>query len=309
MYLKNNQGVFEDVTESLAPDLLFPGMVTDAVWGGVSSKEHVELVLAGEWMPIKVFHYDPETGFTQAPGIEGLSNHLGWWNTVELHDLDGDGDLDILAGNKGLNSGLQANSDEPVIVYASDMDANGQLDAVMTHVLNGSRHAIYWRNELIQHIPGWQVVFPDQTTYAQAAFEDLAALIPPDALEFTANDFNTHVFENNGSGSFSSIDLPIEVQQAPVQAFVVHDFDQNGDQDILLAGNNYATRAEWGRDNAGEGLLLLGSPNLKFEALAFSEMGASLQGDVRTLVRLRDGRILVTENDGPLRMIAPGLGK
>ena len=302
--LENDQGVFLDVTESVAPALLSPGMITDASWGAVSGTDQVELVIAGEWMPIRVFNYTRADGFSEATTNAGLSPFSGWWNTLVLQDLDADGDLDILAGNKGKNSGLSPSNEAPVILYASDMDANGRLDAVITHSLKDARHAIYWRNELVQQIPRWQAVFPDQTSYARATFNDLAALIPPDAQQYTANDFETRVFENDGSGSFSSVPLPVEVQIAPVQSFVVQDFDGNGHQDILMAGNNFATRAEWGRDNAGEGLLLLGHPGLTFEAVPAAHLGTSLDGDIRTLLPFqRDNRILVTKNNGPLRII------
>ena len=302
--LENSQGVFIDVTETMAPDLVSPGLVTDAAWGGLSDPNQVELILAGEWMPLRVFQFEPSVGFSEVTGSTGLDPYSGWWNTLSLNDLDGDGDLDILAGNKGLNSGLMASLESPVRLYAADMDANGRQDAVITHSLKGVRHTMYWRNEMVQQIPRWQAIFPDQTSYARATFDDLAALIPPDAAEYTAADFETRLFENNGTGMFTPIQLPVEAQVAPTQAFLVRDFNSDGTLDILLAGNNFATRAEWGRDHAGEGLLLLGQTDLKFNALAPATFGVSLQGDVRKLIQLdEDDRILVTENNGPVRII------
>lgn len=303
--LENNQGIFLDVTESLAPDLLSPGMITDAAWGALSGPGHVELALAGEWMPLRVFRYEAGVGFSETTNSTGLVNHSGWWNALSLKDMDGDGDLDILAGNKGINSGLQPSQEAPVILYASDMDANGRLDAVITHSLKGERHTMYWRNEIVQQIPRWQAVFPDQTSYARATFDDLTALIPPDAMQYSANDFETRLFENDGTGTFTPVALPVKAQVAPVRAFLVQDFNSDGLQDILLAGNNFATRAEWGRDNAGEGLLLLGQPGLQFETVPPSTFGISLNGDVRHIAQLRgDSRILVAENNGPLRIIS-----
>ena len=303
--LENNQGEFLDVTASIAPDLVSPGMITDAAWGALSGTGYVELVLAGEWMPLRVFRYKAGVGFTEATNTTGLASHAGWWNTLSLNDLDGDGDLDILAGNKGSNSGLHASPEAPVVLYASDIDANGRIDAVITHDLQGKRHTIYWRNEIVQQIPRWQAVFPDQTSYARATFDDLMALIPPDAMEYTANDFETRLFKNDGSGTFSPVELPIEAQIAPVKDFLVHDFDGDGYQDILLAGNNFASRAEWGRDNAGEGLMLRGQSGLQFEAIPPSTFGVSLNGDVRNLAQLQgDRRIFIIQNNGPLRLIS-----
>lgn len=302
--LENNAGMFTDVTESLAPALLHPGMITDAAWGSVSNNDRTELMLSGEWMPLQVYRYDRETGFTEAEDITGLKNHIGWWNTLILNDLDADGDLDILAGNKGLNSGLRPTQEAPITLYASDMDANGTQDAIILHTLKGVQHTMYWRNEVVQQIPRWQVTFPNQTTYARATFDELSALMPPDAIQYSATDFETRVFENDGSGSFTPVDLPMEAQIAPVQSIIVRDFDRDGHKDMLLAGNNFATRAEWGRDHAGQGLLLLGKPGLQYEALPPPLSGLTLNGDVRKLVLLPgDNRLIVAQNNGPLRLI------
>lgn len=302
--LENVQSIFSDVTDSLASPLMSPGMITDATWGAITQNDQQELILVGEWMPPRVFRFTPETGFSEATGITGLENHIGWWNTLLLNDVDEDGDLDILAGNKGLNSGLSPTSEHPISLFSSDMDGNGKQDAIILSTLKDMHHTIYWRNEVIQQIPGWQRVFPDQTSFARATFDDIAALIPPDATEYTANDFETRLFQNDGSGAFTSVQLPRETQTAPAQSFIVRDFDGNGYNDILIAGNNFATRAEWGRDNAGQGLLLLGQLDMAFDVLPPTSFGLRLDGDIRTLVALPgENRIVVAQNNSPARLI------
>ena len=302
--LENVQGIFSDVTDSLASPLVSPGMITNAAWGALTQNDQQELILVGEWMPPRVFRFTADTGFSEATDITGLENHIGWWNTLLLDDIDADGDLDILAGNKGLNSGLSPTSEHPISLFSSDMDGNGKQDAIILSALKDTLHTIYWRNEVVQQIPGWQFVFPDQTSYARATFDDISALIPPDALEYIANDFSTRLFENDGSGAFTTVQLPRKTQTSPVQSFIVRDFDGNGHKDILIAGNNFATRAEWGRDNAGQGLLLLGKPGMAFDVLTPESFGLRLDGDIRSLVALPgENRIIVAQNNGPTRLI------
>ena len=118
-------------------------------------------------------------------------------------------------------------------------------------------------------------------------------------------EFATRLFENKGDGTFAPIDLPVEVQIAPVQAFIVEDFNQDGLQDILLAGNNYATRAEWGRDNAGQGLLLLGQGSLQYTSINPQQFGPVFNGDVRAMVMLNStarNQVIVAENNGSVRV-------
>ena len=182
--LQNTAGMFADVTP---PELQYPGMVTSAAWGDLDPTDaKTDLVLVGEWMAPSVWSYHPELGFEQNPSFTGLDSMSGWWNTVTLNDLDNDGDLDILAGNNGLNAWIRPSSGAPISLYASDMDANGRLDAVITHELQGSRHTVYWRNELVQQIPRWSTIFPTQTAYARATFADIQQHIPSDARILTA---------------------------------------------------------------------------------------------------------------------------
>ena len=294
--LENRDGIFVDATETLVPALLHPGMIAGAAWGDLDGDAQAELLLAGEWMPLTAY----QLGGSGSP----IDSAAGWWNTVHLVDLDADGDLDVIAGNKGLNGSLQATAQHPVELYASDVDANGTMDAVITHALNGSRHTIYWRNELIRQIPRWETIFPTQTDYARATYEDIRKNIPPDALVLKASNFATKIYENLGSGEFRSVPLPIEVQFVPVQSILTADVNQDGQMDVILAGNNFATRAEWGRDNAGKGLLLLGKGGMVFDPVPMDQVGASLDGDVREirLISVPGGsRLLALYNDGPAK--------
>ena len=303
--LENKEGTFEDITETNASELLYPGMITDAAWADINNDGQTELMLAGHWMPVSLFRYGQDGSFTSLEGGAALDSARGWWNTIHLVDLDGDGDQDLIAGNNGRNSSLAPSAEHPVSLHVSDVDANGITDPIIFHSLRGIHHTIYWRNELIQQIPRWASFFPSQETYARASADDIFPLIPPDAREWTVTDFGTYVFENDGTGRFTAINLPVEVQFSPVQAILTEDFNNDGRLDILLGGNNFATRAQWGRDHASNGLLLVQSANLHFDLLPEEKTGITLNGDVRHLMygmHAGRARLFAIYNDAPVDM-------
>ena len=300
--LENQGGVFRDITSDRAPTLMHPGLVTDARWGDLTGNGQSELLVAGHWMPLTVYHLDDQSLLAPVPYSTGLDSLYGLWNRVHVADLDSDGDLDLIAGNNGTNSSVYATQVEPLLLYASDADANGTLDPIITHTLQGQRHTIYWWDELIRQIPRWASAFPTQTVYAQASFNDIQQLIPPDAELFRVTDLETKIFRNDGSGQFTSIDLPLDVQFAPVNSILTLDMNDDGLLDVFLAGNNFATRAQWGRDAAGQGVLLT-SQNTSFDATPATDLGIDLRGDIRDIILLSDSprRLLAIYNDGPIR--------
>ncbi|MFW6347030.1 MAG: VCBS repeat-containing protein, partial [Cyclonatronaceae bacterium] len=94
-------GSFTDITAEWAPELLETGMVSDAAWADLSQDGHSELILAGEWQPIRVFKHTG-AGLKEVTQEYGLSDTSGLWNVLEIADLNDDGRPDIIAGNHGL---------------------------------------------------------------------------------------------------------------------------------------------------------------------------------------------------------------
>ena len=301
--LENQDAVFTDVTAEKAPVLLRPGMLTDAGWGDLDGDGRAELVTAGEWMPLSVWQWNGDQ-LGAASFETGLEAMPGFWYTVKLADLDGDGDLDLIGGNQGLNGSLHASPEKPASIYAADIDANGTMDPVITHVLRDQRHTVYWLNELVEQIPRWATLFPSQANYAAATFDEIANAIPPDALKLDVSHLETRVFENDGKGRFTALSLPVETQFAPVRSIIVDDITGEGLVDLLLAGNDHTTRAQWGRDAAGRGVLLSGNGQLEFTHVHPGRFGIDLSGDLRHLVLLKrpTTRLIAVYNDGPARI-------
>ena len=221
--------------------------------------------------------------------------------------MDGDGDVDLIVGNLGLNAALKTSPDAPVRVYMKDFDANGTLDHLLTTYKNGIAYPFASPDELFQQIPS---LAPNYATYADFGDSRLEDIFTPkqlrDALVEEVVTFATTYFENNGDGIFAPRALPTEAQFAPVYAILADDFDDDGHQDLMLAGNFYGVRPRRGRYDASYGLLLRGDGQGGFEPLTLEASNLIIEGQIRALQPLRhaDGSrlILAARNDASLQV-------
>ncbi|MEM9674098.1 MAG: VCBS repeat-containing protein [Bacteroidota bacterium] len=276
----DGNGHFTDITQTFAPELAHAGMVTDAIFANLDSDEYPDLVVVGEWMPIRLFIN--QAG--QRLEASEISNSGGWWNSLHAADLDQDGDTDLIAGNFGKNNLYRPNADEPVRLIYSDFDQNGSIDPIFTHYLQGEEVFAYSKDELLSQIIELKKLFPDYKTFAQTppskyfSTEQLA-----DADTLSATLFESVYLENQG-GSFTVTSLPLEAQFAPVYAITSSDINQDGHQDLILGGNQSVTRVSTGRYDASFGLVLTGSSNGKFEVIPPQHSGIMVRGDVRDII-------------------------
>ena len=97
------------MTAEVCPDLQFPGMVTSAVWTDYDNDKQTDLIIAGEWMPVRFFKNN-HGRLTDTTASTGLNNMNGMWRSLIATDVDQDGDIDLVAGNLGLNCDYQCHS-------------------------------------------------------------------------------------------------------------------------------------------------------------------------------------------------------
>jgi hypothetical protein len=305
--LKNDHARFQEVTNQVAPDFAHAGMVTDIIFSDLDKDGWDDMLVTGEWMPIKIFKNNHGT-FLENTSNAGLSGSNGWWNCIAAADMDGDGDIDLVAGNTGLNTRFRASADVPVKMYAKDFDNNGSMDPIIVSSEKGKYYPVNTRDVMIKQLPGLRKQFPRYAGYSEAAIEDFfPEAILKEAQLFTVHQLQSCYFENQ-NGRFVTHALPLAAQSAPVQAVIIADFDKNGTKDILVAGNDYGIEVETARYDAGNGLLLLNDGQCHFTPVQGAQSGFWASKDVRNIhqIQLANGKksVVVANNNDALQIFS-----
>ena len=310
-YLLENDGTghFRDVTLEKAPGLAQVGMVTAAAWIDYDHDGKLDLIVMGEWMPITVFHQ--ENGrFVDRTAEAGLAGTEGWWNSVTVADVNGDGRPDLVLGNLGRNSYLQASAAEPARLYVDDFGHNGALEQILTFYKHGVSYPVAGRDELLALIPSLRARYPTYASFGAARAEDIfTAAELRQATVRAARVFASSVALNNGNGTFTLRPLPAEAQFAPIRAAVVADVDGDGRPDLLVGGNLYGVPPVLGRYDASYGLLLSGTGDGGFRAVDMERSGVVIDGQVRHMAWLQeaDGSrvVVIARNNDRLQVLRP----
>lgn len=265
-YLLINDGNarFRDETANRLPKDL--GMINDSKWYDYDNDGDLDLLLVGEWTPIVLLENDGAGNFEKVE-TESLKNTNGWWYSLHLADVNNDGKMDFIAGNLGLNTKLKASAEEPLKLYVSDVDKNGQVDPIVFHYQEDELTPFATRDDLIKQVSAFKKKHPDYKTYSKLEGpQELLGESLERAIEKEAFTFESAVFLNMGNGEFERIALPQEAQYSPVMDMVSDDFDGDGTLDLLLFGNNYSYRNDYGRADAKPITLLLGRGNGQFRS-------------------------------------------
>lgn len=294
--LQNDKGVFKDVTATVCPPLQQGGMITSAIWTDIDKDGQADLIVAGEWMPVRFFKNNK--GRLQETNIE---SGKGMWRSLAAADIDKDGDMDIVAGNLGLNCNYGISGKYPMKLFAKDIDNNGSIDPVMFYYIktNSGERKLYpsiGKDMLTGQVPSLKKKFVHHKEYIQTSVDDIFT-DKKSLIELTCDESASCYFENLGNGKFAKHILPIEAQFAPVNAILCHDFDKDGHTDLLLAGNEYQTEVMTGRYDASYGLLLKGDGKHTFTPVLPAESGFITNGDVKSMKLLGQSVIVGVNND------------
>ena len=289
-------------------------MITDALWTDFDGNGTQDLVVVGEFMPIKVFKNT--TGKLVPVENSGLEKYSGWWNSITGADFDRDGDTDYMVGNLGLNNYYNLSAEQPLRVYAKDFDLNGSMDAILSCYFKSEagdmqEYPVHFWDELNAQSPKFRNQFSSYKQYGGSTLESL--LKPYDTagmLVLSVNYSQTSYAENQGSGKFSLRPLPKLVQRSPVNGIVVGDVNFDGNLDALMIGNDHGNEVFSGKYDAGTGTVLLGDGKGNFVAIPSVESGFKVDGDAKALAKLKSavgGKFFIaTQNLDSVRVFKPG---
>lgn len=299
--------LFTDITESWSKELLQPGIVTAAVWQDLDGDRLPELMIGGEWMPLHLFH-SKKGNLENISAKAGLTNTEGLWSVLVPADVDGDGDMDFIAGNSGLNNQFKASVAEPMTIHAVDFDDNGSIDAITSYYIQGKPYPMASRDELLDQIVPLRKRFVKYKDYATASLE---SIFPKAKLaiaqKFSVTQLASCILINNGAMQFSCTPLPLEAQFSKVFGVHAADIDKDGISDLLLAGNFFPYRVQLGRNDAGLGVLLKGNGKGGFTAVANDATGLFIDGDVRNAVSVKSSNgatlLIIAKNNDALQVV------
>ncbi|WP_411893430.1 VCBS repeat-containing protein [Winogradskyella sp. A2] len=278
----NNNFDFQQPTE-----LKDIGLITDSHWADINNDSIKDLVVAGEWMPISIF-INKNGELVNETEKFGLSDTSGLWKTIEVKDLDNDGNLDIIAGNKGKNSFYNSG----MRMYLSDFDNNGTTEQIICQKQDGKYYPIVDRDELVTQLASLKQKLLYYKDYSNATIETIFTneqLKKSKILDIKM--LNTAIFLNKNK-TFVSQNLPSEIQYSNVSAIETVDVDSDGYLDVLFGGNQYLIKPQFGIDDASKGWLLYGGQNNEYSDV----VSLNIDGQIRDfqIENINDEIVLIT---------------
>ena len=304
IYLQNGPQFAPDISN--AKNLLGLGIVNGAVWSDLDADGYPELITAGHWQPVRIFKNEKGIlkNVTKEMGLEGFT---GLWNSVQVGDINGDGRIDLVAGNWGLNSPYKSTSEKPLNLVFGDINQDGTNELIESDYDAGVLVPVRTFKDLAGPMPFLYSRFKSFRQFSRASVAQVIGDTQSKARVLSAQTLYSCVFINEGN-RFRMANLPDAAQWAPTHGIVVDDFDGDGFEDLFLAQNFFPTRVQGDRLDASRGVLLKGHGTENFTVLESGRSGINLAGDQRAAASGdfdRDGMsdLVVTRNNGKTALL------
>jgi hypothetical protein len=300
-FLLRNDGAgnFNDVTSISAPGFGSIGMVTDASWVDMNGDEWPDLVVVGEWMPIRIF-INREGQLVDESASYLDNEYRGIWNALHVEDLNGDNLPDLVVGNIGTNIQFKVTDDFPATMHYKDFDNNGSIDPIFSYYIDGVLYPYITRDELKRQLASVGNKYTSYASYADESLYDVfSEELLKDAKELHINTTETVVFLSENGKEYRRVALPPEAQFAPVHTITLIDYNQDGHKDLLLCGNDERLKLRLGEIDANYGFLFQGDSSGQFTYVDQLKSGLKIRGDVRDVEVIGD-LILFGLNNGKL---------
>jgi enediyne biosynthesis protein E4 len=299
--LRNDKGIFTDVTEKWSVDLSEIGMVTDATFADLNLDGNKELIVVGEWMPVSVFEF-VKNKFRNKTEEYGLEKTQGLWRSITISDINGDSIPDILAGNLGTNSFFKASESKPFEIHYGDFDGNGLVDPIFTMYNEDKPYLLHYRDRVLEQLPSKKKKYLRYDAFANETIETF--LTPEEfslAKRLFVNQLESSIFYGSNMKKFTKVNFPVESQFSTVNTTLV--MERNSTKQILQAGNFFGTDAQFGRFDASSGVFYKMDNYNNFIKLKTNTI--DLRGDVRKVLPLQTKtgtNLLVTKNNDYFKM-------
>ncbi|PRY89006.1 VCBS repeat-containing protein [Mongoliibacter ruber] len=296
LFRNKGDATFERVN---VPEFEKMGMLTDAVLADVDGDGQDELVVVGEWMPIKIYKISGGS-FEDISTDLGFENTSGLWNSVSVLDWDGDGRMDLFFGNSGTNTRLQASESEPLRMYVNDFDQNGSVEQILTVYENGEEFPFVLKSSLLKQLPGLRKQLLTYDAYKDKKMEDLFSQdILDNSLVLEAKTLSSALYKNKGNGTFTRENLPTEVQYAPIYASLGV-LAKNNEKHLILGGNQSRIKPELGIQMGSYGWLLQQNSSGEIIVVPAERSGLYVEGEIRNIQKVKTDQgvlLMVSRNN------------
>lgn len=286
LLINDGKGVFTDGTERYAYNLKDAGMVTGAVWADIDNDSKKDLITVSEWDTPKIYLNNGK----QLIKLESSLDHVyGMWNVIEAADLDKDGDLDLVIGNQGTNTFYKASKDSPMKLWVNDFDDNGTIEQITTQFKDGKDYPILMKKELTGQMVKLKKQNLKASEYASKSIDELFSKeVIEKSIVKKLNIGETIIAVNEGNGVFNIKSLPNHVQFSCVCGIVCEDVNNDGNMDLIMAGNNFEFKPQFSRLDSNYGSVLLNNGNLDFEWQDYEKSGFFIKNEVKHLSQFKD---------------------
>lgn len=254
--LNDGKGQFTQASSAYQSTWRTAKNMNDIVVIDLNKDGNSDVVVVGDWMPIQLL-VNEGTTFSK----KQIPNSRGWWNCVKVLDVDLDGDLDIIAGNWGLNTRLSASVAEPVSLYRYDFDQNGTPETILTYFYKGKETLLATKDELDRQLPMIKKRYLTYQSFSEATVQELFGASLQKAERRKVEELASCLFLNDGDDNFTKKPLPFSAQSSSVNDIAVSDWSGDGYPDLLLVGNNFEISTQLGRQDALHGVLLINDQN------------------------------------------------
>jgi hypothetical protein len=287
LYQNDGSGKFKDVTSTIAPDFLKLGMVTSAVWGKITNKQSSSLIVVGDYMYPVIYAFEKGKMVEQASNLNGMS---GWWQSIQMADIDGDGFQDLIIGNMGENGYLKPTPTAPIKLWINDFDGNESIDKILTRTIDGKDVPVFMKGEMQEQIPLLKKENLNYEIYAKKAFQELFKKELVDKAAMKIYNYTSSIIAwGKGNGQFDIQRLPNEVQFSSLNAMLSTDVNADGKTDLVLGGNQFGFLPQFGRLDANYGLVLINKGKRVLEVVEDKQSGLAITGQVRDMVLFQQG--------------------
>lgn len=292
---ENGVAKFENNTNEILGEFTNLGMATSAIITDFNNDSWKDIIVVGEWMPIRVFQNN-EGSFSEVSEEMGLTNDTtSWWWSIQEGDFDNDGDMDYIVGNNGLNYKYQATEEETFDIFINDFDKDEKSDIVLSYYNEGEQFPVRGRECSSQQIPAIKTKYKNYESFSEATLVDIYTEQDlKQSVHYQVKSFAS-VYIENKDGKFIIHKLPNEAQVSSVNQILINDYNKDGNLDAVLVGNLHVSEIETTRNDASVGQLMLGDGSGNFDVISATESGLFIPGDVKDagVVSINDSNYII----------------